>query len=385
MTMNNQHIVILGGFGRVGIEAARYLLNNTQCRVTLASRQQHLIPSELKSRFSERVARIQLDVVKETQSLKSICDTADVLISCIGPSGIIGDRVAKICKQTATPLVDAGGYDPVIKSLDKDELKNPSPVPIIINVGLLPGLSGAFPKYILDATAKGRKVSQLDVQYVGRDAWSYNSAWDIIYGLGDFGDEKGFCYFEDNDLVKVSMFKAGNKAEFPEPIGKVSTMLLHAEEIVRLARSFEIRTAKVFGANIGPRATFICVLAKLFRLYNTPSGIDRAARWLVKASKKDMRKLKAAYAIQVDVEYESGELAQGKMALADTYEATGTVIGITAKNVIEGEITANGVFMLHEAVKSERFMQQLEQSGILTLNSLFEDDPAQLQPVEANP
>ncbi|WP_022941065.1 saccharopine dehydrogenase NADP-binding domain-containing protein [Psychromonas hadalis] len=358
----------MGGFGRVGIEVTRYLLKHTSYLITLASREARILPSDIPDR--ERISRCQLDAVNDPKGLESFCQSVDLIISCIGPSGIIGDRVAKICKKTATPLVDAGGYDLVLNSLEHDEKNKPSPVPLIINVGLLPGLSGMFPKYVLDTSAEGRNIESMDVQYVGRDAWSYNSAWDIINGLGDFGDEKGFCYWQGQKIVNVSMLKAGNKAHFPAPIGSISTMLLYAEEIVRLAKSYNIQTARVFGANIGRRATFICLIAKLFKMYKSSSGIHRAANWLVKASKKDMRKLQPAYGIQVDVSYQSGERVRGQITLVDTYEATGSIIGIAAHCFLENPSIVMGYICYMRPLIPSCLCQQLEASSLLTLKHI---------------
>ncbi|MCH2042463.1 MAG: hypothetical protein MK185_17690, partial [Saccharospirillaceae bacterium] len=137
----------------------------------------------------------------------------------------------------------------------------------------------------------------------------------IINGLGDFGEEKGFCYLKNGELIKVPMRKAGNKVSFPQPIGEVSTMLLYAEEIMRLARHYSIANARVFGANIGPRATFICIIAKILRLYKSPRLIDWAAKWLVGASQRDMRKLAPAYGVQTDITYDCGTLVRGKLAM----------------------------------------------------------------------
>lgn len=370
--MYEKHVTIIGGFGSVGIEVAQYLLQNSDVNITLASQKPHHIPDHMVSTYGNRVQAKILDV-KVAEQLQQSCKQSALIISCIGPSGLLGDLVPKACKANNTPLVDAGGYDPVLHSLDSAEKEYPSSVPLIINVGLLPGISGIFPNHVINVTAKGRKIKQLDVQYVGRDAWTYNSAWDIINGLGDFGTEKGFCYVEDKKVVKVPIRKATNKCTFPAPINTVSTMLLYAEEIARLAQQKQIPTAKVYGANIGPRATFVCLIAKIFAMYRTQKNIDRAAKWLVKASKKDMQKLTPAYGVQVDVQYDSGGSASGHIMLEDTYQATGVTIGITARAILEDKGPKPGVYMLHEALDDTWFVQQFRQTKLIKLMEIKSD------------
>lgn len=357
---NATRILILGGFGRVGLEAARYLIEETDASLVLCSRAAREIPTWMKKAAAQRVQTQVLDI-EDAAKLEAACAQVQIVLSCVGPSGQVGDRVVQACKRVRTPLVDAGGYDPLLHNLERAERSDPSSVPLVINVGLLPGLSGLFPHWLIQARRGGRKLEQLDVHYVGRDAWTYNSAWDIIHSLGGFGEDRGFCYLQDMRVVRVSMRQASRKVLFPAPIGVASTMLIYAEEIARLTRQHGIGIARVYGANIGPRATLICMLAKVLRFYRSPRGIDRGARWLVEASARDMRKLAPAYGIRVDLRYQDGTTDSAALTLADTYRATGAVIGITARCLLDGEGPGPGVFMLHEAVTADHFMRQLEQ------------------------
>jgi saccharopine dehydrogenase-like NADP-dependent oxidoreductase len=363
--MNNKEVTILGGFGSVGIEVAQYLLEHSDVNIILAARKLRPISEKLKAKYNERIKTTILDATN-SEMMNRCCQSSDLVISCIGPSGMLGDLVPQSCKANSTPLVDASGYDPVLESLEGSEKYSPTKVPIIINVGLLPGISGMFPNHVMNTTKQTANITQLDVQYVGRDAWTYNSAWDIINGLGDFGQERGFCYLDNNKLIKVPITKANNKCHFPDPIGSVSTMLLYAEEMNRLAKQHSIPKTRVFGANIGPRATFICMIAKIFRMYRNHKLIDRAARWLVSSSARDMRKLKPAYGVQVDIKYEDETHITGHIMLENTYQATGVIIGITARAVLEGLVKSPGIFMLHEALDDNWFMQQLKNTGLIT-------------------
>lgn len=155
--MNKKNILVLGAYGRVGTEVIINLLKTTDTNITLASRKPRSIPEKIDASYQKRIGAIRLDATNSDQ-LQQACANKDLIISCIGPSGIVGDQVALICKNNNIPLVDAGGYDPVLHSLEKAEQTDPSTVPLIINVGLLPGLSGMFPKYVIgETTTKGKK------------------------------------------------------------------------------------------------------------------------------------------------------------------------------------------------------------------------------------
>ncbi len=377
MTTNipNPKVLILGGFGRVGMATAQYLLSLTDVALTLASRHPKRLPIPLTISGSSQINSLKLDI-KNTEALQTACRQHDLVISCVGPSGLIGNTVAQTCKEVETPLIDAGGYDPLLSRLEADESSQPTQVPLIINVGLLPGLSGIYPQHLLNTLPGDHTVTGIDIYYVGRDTWSYNSAWDIISSLGDFGKDHGFCYLENNQLKRQPFFKASKKVSFPAPIGTASTMLIYSEEIMRLARKNNISNVNVYGANIGPRAALICAIAKVFGLYRTENGIARGARWLVNASQKDMQKLQPAYGIRVDVHGQNGHTSSGDLLLSDTYQATGTVIGITAKAVINGRHNGPGVFMLHEAINHSDFMTELAQSGVIAYPAMTDHQPS---------
>ncbi|KZN69572.1 saccharopine dehydrogenase NADP-binding domain-containing protein [Pseudoalteromonas luteoviolacea] len=361
--MQSQSVLLLGGTGQVGLKAAEYLLQHTEATLTFASRRKASLPSAILQ-YQDRIHTTQLDA-QNTEELKAHLKSIDLVVACVGPSGIIGDQIVLACKELNVPIIDAGGYDPVYESLHAHERRKTSTVPLIINVGLLPGLSGVFPAYLIQQKSGGKSVNSLDVQYVGRDAWSYNSAWDIIHGLGDFGHERGFCYLENNQIKSEKFSKAGTKAYFPEPIGTASTMLIYAEEIVQLANEKGINTAKVFGANLGPRAMFVCMVAKIFKMYKNHKSIARAARWLTKASAKDMRKLAPVYGVDAQIECANGDIHRGQIILEDTYQATGFIIGITAKQLLNKQIDKIGPMMLHEAVDPNDFIHDLEQAGVV--------------------
>lgn len=363
----SKNIVILGSAGRVGVEAVKYLLRRTPYRLILVNKTSR-VPDDIVRSYADRTEQINIDAT-DAARLSELCSRADLLISCIGPSNVIGPKIADVCRKTATAYIDAGGYDPLLAHLEKEEALNPSSVPLVINVGLLPGLSGMFPAYLIDKYHNGERCHKLDVHYVGRDAWSYNSSWDIIYGLGDFGKERGFCYLKEGEITKVSLFKAKGQAIFSEPVGKITTMMIYAEELRRLADSHSISNLNVYGANTGPRAALTCLIAKVFRMYSTPQKLAKAAKWLTQAAGKDMQKFAPFYGIQSTAHFSHGRKAQGELTLSDTYQATGIIIGIAAHMLMSHDNIPSGVHMLHDAVPAQPFMALLQAENIVEIKT----------------
>ncbi len=370
-------VMILGGFGRVGSEVAHYLLTHTPYALTLAARTPHPLPEAWSAEQRARVRCLTLDAF-QTDALVRACAEADLVVSCLGPSGVVGSRVADACWAAGVPLVDAGGYDPLLQHLTHRQTREAAPVPLVINVGLLPGLSGIFPLHVLEHHQASHHTEALSVYYVGRDAWSESSAWDIIHGLGDFGQEHGFCYLKHDTLCPVRLRRAAARAEFPAPLGPQSTMLIYSEELRRLGRQLRLDTLKVYGANLGPRAAMVGLVAKVLRMYRTPAGTARAARWMARGSARDMRTRAPLYAIHVEAKLRTGERLTGDLMVADTYQATGVTLGITARYLLEpGNQVVPGVQMLHEAVPASAFFAQLQHAGVIAnLSSARHPHPA---------
>lgn len=364
-TFSPARVLILGGFGRVGSEVARYLLAHDPCTLTLAARTPRALPTDWTDAQCARVTVLALDA-RQDDALRRACGEADLVISCLGPSGVIGTRVADACWAAGVAMVDAGGYDPLLHHLEQRQLREAAPAPLLINVGLLPGLSGMFPLHALVQHAAHDRVDSLSVCYVGRDAWSENSAWDIIHGLGDFGQEHGFCYVRRDAICQVRMRRASTRVLFPQPIGSQAAMLIYSEELRRLARQRQIETLKVYGANLGPRAAMVGLMAKVLRMYRTPESTGRAARWMARASARDMRSRQPVYAIHVDARLPDGARIEADLIVADTYRATGVTLGIAARHMLaQRQHMPHGVHMLHEAMPADDFFAALQAAGVV--------------------
>ncbi|WP_049870516.1 saccharopine dehydrogenase family protein [Pseudomonas cremoricolorata] len=364
---NNRPIIVMGGNGRVGREVVRYLLRHTYHEIIIASRSAH--SASVTTPNEPRLANLVLDA-NDHQAMRQAFAEAALVIACIGPSGVLGERVARACIEMDTPLIDAGGYDPLLKALEARQRQEPVNVPLIISVGLMPGLTGLFPKYVIDSTAHGRTPLRLDTCCIGRDAWTYNSAWDIVHSLGDFGQDRGFPIIRHGAHQSVGFFRAMRKVNFPGQIGRVSTMLMPSEELARLAGRLKIPEARAYGSNVGPRAALACLRAKLFGQFRTPEQIHRAAQRLARASARDLRNLQPVYGLRVDVTYADEQRESATLVIADTYQATGVAIAITARCLLEGDPLANGVQLLHEAIDSRRFMQLFRAEGLLAIDGL---------------
>ena len=358
-------VLFLGASGRVGETASDYLLRNLpDVELTLVTRSSEVDIGRY-GKYSDRVKTMHADIT-DVNLLKEMITENDLVISCVGPSHRIGSLVIDACAEKGAALLDVSGYDPALKHLDSLNADGVLRAPIVVNSGLLPGLSGSYPQYLIHRYRDYSPVEKVEVFYAGRDVWSLSSAIDIVSSLGGFGDNKGFCRIENGELRKLGFLRSMVSVKFPEPVGRVSGMSMYSEEMARLIRDENIKTACVSEANIGKRAGFSLLLSMIFRRYASEKGIVKGAESLVKASVKDRESTSPFYGISCRLTLADGRIVNGMLTAADTYTPTGYVVGINAVSMLTGELAPRG-YSMHEAVPAEYLIPALQKSGVLTL------------------
>lgn len=81
-----------------------------------------------------------------------------------------------------------------------------------------------------------------------------------------------------------------------------------------------------------------------------------------------MLKLSPIYSIKCNIKLVDGRIIEGNLLTGDTYLATGTVIAITAKYLLENTVVA-GAYSLHEAIPSEVIINQLLAENIIQIST----------------
>lgn len=357
-------ILFIGGSGKAGRDAISYILEHSDASIRVSTLNSRPDFSGL-DRYASRLSHCHLDVFSE-QELRSEVERYDLVVSAAGPSCITGTRVIDAAWNTGTAVVDVGGYDPAFRYIDRKKQEVQNTAPVIINAGLLPGLSGVFPlELIREFRNRYRPASRmsLDECYVGRDAWSVNSSRDIIYGMAGFGEKpRGTVHFRNGKLEKVPFFKALRKQSFPGTGGTVPVMMLYAEELARLMREQNLRDLDVYGANIGKRAARSLMFTGLFRRFRNMDQINASARRLARASAADLKTAEPYYGITCRVGDLEGHTLTRTLTMGNTYRGTAMILGITACMVLEGRC-ADGAGSLHQMVPSDQIMNALLETG----------------------
>lgn len=359
----NQRIGIVGGYGRVGLEAAQYLIKTTDYDIVIGGRSIRKA-DETATNLGARVSARMMDI-NDQSALDAFCRRCDIVINCAGPSAVVRDRVAQAAMRESVHYIDPGGYNPLYCALGKKETELISKgLTFLLAIGLMPGLSEVFPIHV--AKSHFDQVNTIEYFYIGRDRWTFNSAYDIAWGIGNIGHGAASVFYKNGQRKNANLWTSGKIVNLPPPIGKHKLFLVFREELREFVESSNIRSVRVYGNNWGPWVCLTTMLISLLRMYRSEEQLRRSAHLIVKASKRDMKNKEPGFMLHLILKGEKNGCEKkvvSTLFLKDTYRATGVCAAVAAYLVGENIITQRGRFWLPQVGDSTHFMSLLEQEG----------------------
>jgi saccharopine dehydrogenase-like NADP-dependent oxidoreductase len=278
-----------------------------------------------------------VDVCNERE-LDAFCAGCSLIINCSGPAALIGERAAKAALAHKCHFVDPGGYTPLYHALGGQEISREGLV-FFLAAGILPGLSEIFPPYVADREFDS--VESVEYAIIGRDAWTFPSAYDIAWGVGNIGQGETAGYFEQGKYKEASLLQSGRRLHLPPPVGKHVLFRLLREDMKDFIRMRRIPTAHVYGNNWGKWVSLSTIFIRLAGLHKTERQLRSAARLIMLASRLDMRGKDSGFMLHLrmqGVRDGSRRSVSRTVYFTDSYRATGLCAAIGARLILEGRL-----------------------------------------------
>ena len=311
-----------------------------------------------------------MDVFDEA-SLARFCGQCSLVINCAGPASAVRERVAAAALAGGCHYVDPGGYTPLfpILSSRRPEIRAKR-LTFLLTLGILPGLSELFPVYV--ARTCFDQVEGFEYACVGRDRWTFPSAWDIAWGVGNIGNGEAPVYYEQGVRRQAGLLASGRRMDLPAPVGRHTVFRLMRDDLQRFVEESGISEAHVYGNNWGRWVTLATVLVRLAGWYGTERRLAQSARLIMRAAELDMRGRKPGFMLHLRMR---GTL-RGQprsvvrtLFLEDTYRATGLCAAIGARLAAEG--MEPDVFRAAQMPDPQAFMRHfLAQGYVVTGGAL---------------
>ena len=374
---------VLGGAGIEGEGIVKDLVGASVEKVVIADRNIESADA-LAAAFSSSQTTVTTEFVdaNDHASLTRILRNTDVAISALGPFYRYGLKTARAAIDARTPYVDINDdFDAIEAVLELDGEARSAGIPVIVGLGLTPGVSNVCVKYAADRLDRVRKV---DIAYVG--------------AVGEGGDAV-FLHFFHSLCGPVPIVREGRRVwispgaevpqavTFPEPFGTMQAPVIGHPEPIMLPRHIPgIESITVRGTVYPPVfQETIQKIAELGLLSDRPvqlPGMAISPREFILAcfeshieTPEMVSEIESALAplpspvqgsMCIDVTGEKdGRPASCRFSIdADLCHATDWPASIGAQMAGGGEIDQTGVLSPEQCIDPEKFFAELKKRGI---------------------
>ena len=223
---------VLGGAGIEGAGIVKDLVGASVAKVLIADRDIESARS-LAATFGSSQTQVTAEFVDadDHASLMKTMQNADVAVSALGPFYRHGLKTVRAAIEARVPYVDINDdFDAIQEVLKLDGEARSAGIPVIVGLGLTPGVSNVCVKYAADRLDRTRTV---DIAYVG--------------AVGKGGDAVFLHFFHslcgsipivrDGRQVWVSpVAEAPKTVAFSEPFGTMNVAVIGHPEPIMLPR-----------------------------------------------------------------------------------------------------------------------------------------------------
>ena len=222
-------ILILGGAGTMGSEAAKLLLERSDAQLTIADYSAKGL-KRIEAELGNKVKTAIVDVTQKDELVK-LLKTADIAISTVGPFYKFATTILKAAIEAHINIVDIDDdFDATNDSLALDEAAKKAGVTAIIGMGASPGMTNLIAKLGADRLDSTHTIRF----YWGESALDPTGPAAMVHWF-HITSEK-VPAFIDGKWVDVHGFSEPEEVEFMQPLGKQMVIYTGHPEPVSLPR-----------------------------------------------------------------------------------------------------------------------------------------------------
>lgn len=233
---NEKNVGIIGGTGTIGTLIVEYLTPLLDGHTLLVGGRRAVEEVSFSRDRGYKLKYCQMDYQKDTD-LDNFCARCLIVINAVGPSLKTGDKIALCALKNNCHYIDIGGYDILYNLLVPHEKTIHSQKRcFVIGAGWMPGVSGVFPKFIIENHLGNPGKTKFRVYYGAVDNWSYSSAYDLA--MYSMGEAQSYVYSYGKRKV-VSPLRYAHRVSFPFIGHKKICLPSFGGELTKLALSLK--------------------------------------------------------------------------------------------------------------------------------------------------
>ena len=367
-------ILILGGYGAVGYETAKGLLQRTDAEVVIGGRSLKKAESAA-ARLSERIGSTRVSGravdASHHDELVSAFKTVDWVIVCIPLAGL-GAGVAQAAYEAGVHYIDinANREKQVYLKRMAAGIKERGLI-FVTEAGLGPGVPSLLVRY---AHQQLGRLETVDVASIFRESTlSRGTAYDMLVALGE-----QHRVFKNGAWRKTPMTST-KEIDFGAPYGKQRCYPFEFLELVKLpVEELGLSELGFYGSGFNPVVDLLVLVWMMTGLYRLALGLRLGARIAIWAG----RFTKPCTLMQVDATTHDGNRIRVRLGHEDAYAATAIPLAACVIQMLEpGSVRQPGLHFMGHCLETDRFLKDVESMG---LNVTIERDlvPPQLLSME---
>ena len=309
-------LLLLGGYGAVGYETAKIVLNRTDAEIVIAGRSLEKAQSAAAKLSTEtnntRVSGKSIDAFNYNEVVSAF-KMVDWVIICIPLTGL-GSKLAKAAYEAGVNYIDINANQEKQAYLQSmaANIKQKG-LNFVSEAGCAPGLPSLLVLYAYEQLGK---LNTVDIGSIFRESKiSYGTAYDMLVELGE--EHRVF----KNGIWRKATLSDGKKIDFGASYGTHHCYPFEFLELVKLpVKELGVNNLGLYAAGFNPVVDMLVLVWMLTGLYKIKAGLRLGAKIAMWAGK--FTKPPFCTVIQVDATAQNGSRMRIKLGHEDAYIAT---------------------------------------------------------------
>ncbi|MCY6492289.1 saccharopine dehydrogenase family protein [Leptolyngbya sp. GGD] len=357
-----QHVLILGGTGRIGSKIAADLLAHTEAQVTIAGRNPD-VGIKLSKQLGDRCRFAPIDLNDWICLLDSISQS-DLVIHCAGPFHYRNAVVLKTCIDSGVNYLDVSDHPSfTCKAIALRAKAETAGITAIVNTGVFPGISNSMVRRDIEQLDEAQKV-HLSYVVGGSGGAGLTMMRSTFLGL-----QRQFEAQINGKRQKVQPYSDREVIDFPH-YGRVGVYWFDMPESFTIADTFPIETVMTKFGSVPHFYNYLTwSVARLWhpRLLRSQSVIEFLSRVSYAITRISDRFGGTEVAIRSEVTgFKYGQRVRCVSTLVhpNTADAAGIGTGTIAELLLSGELKKPGVWAPEQAISTPMFEAAMQSRGV---------------------
>jgi len=352
-------ILILGGYGAVGYETAKLVLNRIDAEIVIAGRSLEKAQAAATKLSTEtnnsRVSGKSIDAFNYNEVVSAF-KLVDWVIICIPLTGL-GSKLARAAYEAGIHYIDINANQEKQAYLESMAAKiKQKELCFVSEAGCAPGIPSLLVLYAYEQLGK---LNMVDIGSIFRESKiSYGSAYDLLVELA----------VKPRVLKNGAWCKAtlsdGKEIDFGTSYGKHHCYPFEALELVKLpVKELGVHHLGLYSAGINPVVDLLFLVWMVTGLYKFESSLRLGAKiamWAGKFTRPPFVTL-----IQADATAQNGSRMCLRVSHRDAYIATAIPLAACMIQMLELDLfSQSGLHLMGHFLNADKFLEDVERMGM---------------------